>query len=62
MTWVDWVLIGLAVIVCFFLIFGLMIAAGNYSRRCEDEEYYRWVEKMKQKEAEQKKEDDSSWF
>lgn len=62
MTWVGWVLIGLAVIVFIFLIFGLMIASGNYSRRCEDEEYYRWVERMKQKEAEQKKEDDSSWF
>ncbi len=62
MTWVGWVLIGLALIGFIFLIFSLMIAAGNYSRRCEDEEYYRWVERMKQKEAEQKKEDDSSWF
>lgn len=62
MTWVGWVLIALALIGFLFLIFCLMIAAGNYSRRCEDEEYYRWVERMKQKEAEQKKEDDSSWF
>lgn len=55
-------MIGLAVIAFIFLIFGLMVAAGNYNRKCEDEDYYRWVEEMKRKEAEQKKEDDSSWF
>ena len=62
MSWMGWVLIGLLVIAFIFLIFGLMVASGNYSRRCEDEEYFKWVERMKQKEAEQKKEDDSSWF